>query len=235
MIDFGVAKATGQQLTDKTLFTGFGQMVGTPLYMSPEQAEVQPARHRHARATSTRLGVLLYELLTGTTPLRQGSGCSEAAFDEMLRIIREEEPPQAEHAAEHVDGHAAVDRRPTGRPSRRKLTAAGARRARLDRDEGPGEGPQPPYERPTAWRATSSATCTTSRCRPARRRLVPLPQVRPAEQSGPRRPGGRRDAATRCGRPRNKQPPHCHQTQAGADGNAPKKISYGPGLQSKIC
>ena len=67
VIDFGIAKATGQQLTEKTLFTGFAQMVGTPLYMSPEQAEHERAGHRHAQRRLL-LGVLLYELLTGTTP-----------------------------------------------------------------------------------------------------------------------------------------------------------------------
>ncbi len=68
VIDFGVAKATGQQLTDKTLFTNFAQMVGTPLYMSPEQAEMTSI-DVDTRSDVYSLGVLLYELLTGTTPL----------------------------------------------------------------------------------------------------------------------------------------------------------------------
>ena len=67
VIDFGIAKALGQQLTDKTLFTGFAQMVGTPLYMSPEQAELS-GLDIDTRSDIYSLGVLLYELLTGTTP-----------------------------------------------------------------------------------------------------------------------------------------------------------------------
>src|SRR4029077_10082065 len=67
VIDFGVAKATGQQLTDKTVYTGFRQMIGSPLYMSPEQAEMC-GQDVDTRADIYALGVLLYELLTGTTP-----------------------------------------------------------------------------------------------------------------------------------------------------------------------
>ena len=92
VIDFGVAKATGQQLTDQTLFTQFGTMVGTPVYMSPEQAELS-SLDVDTRSDIYSLGVLLYELLTGTTPLDH-KRLKEAAFDEMLRIIREEEPPK---------------------------------------------------------------------------------------------------------------------------------------------
>jgi WD40 repeat protein len=91
VIDFGVAKATGQQLTEKTLFTQFAQMVGTPLYMSPEQAEMSSV-DVDTRSDVYSLGVLLYELLTGTTPL-DSDRLKQAAFDEVRRIIREEEPP----------------------------------------------------------------------------------------------------------------------------------------------
>ena len=70
VIDFGIAKATGQSLTDKTLFTGFAQLIGTPLYMSPEQAELS-AVDVDTRSDIYSLGVLLYELLTGTTPFDQ--------------------------------------------------------------------------------------------------------------------------------------------------------------------
>jgi tetratricopeptide (TPR) repeat protein len=90
VIDFGVAKATGQQLTEKTLFTNFAQMVGTPLYMSPEQAEMTGI-DVDTRSDVYSLGVLLYELLTGATPLDKDR-LKRAAFDEVRRIIREDEP-----------------------------------------------------------------------------------------------------------------------------------------------
>src|SRR5207253_6110575 len=92
VIDFGVAKALGQELTDKTLFTGFAQMVGTPLYMSPEQAG-QSGLDVDTRSDIYSLGVLLYELLTGMTPFDR-ERFKRAAYDEIRRIIREEEPPK---------------------------------------------------------------------------------------------------------------------------------------------
>src|SRR5262249_19055079 len=92
VIDFGVAKATGQRLTDATLFTGFGAVVGTPEYMSPEQAETNN-QDIDTRSDIYSLGVLLYELLTGSTPLTK-QRVKEAALLEVLRVIREEEPPK---------------------------------------------------------------------------------------------------------------------------------------------
>jgi WD40 repeat protein/serine/threonine protein kinase len=92
VIDFGVAKALGQELTDKTLFTGFAQMVGTPLYMSPEQAG-QSGLDVDTRSDIYSLGVLLYELLTGTTPFDK-ERLKAVGYDEMRRIISEEEPPR---------------------------------------------------------------------------------------------------------------------------------------------
>jgi tetratricopeptide (TPR) repeat protein len=91
VIDFGIAKATGQTLTDKTLFTGFAQLIGTPLYMSPEQAELS-GLDIDTRSDIYSLGVLLYELLTGTTPFDQGT-FRAAALDEIRRMIREQDPP----------------------------------------------------------------------------------------------------------------------------------------------
>src|SRR5215472_4134676 len=90
VIDFGIAKATGQQLTEKTLFTNFAQLIGTPLYMSPEQAQMS-GLDIDTRSDIYSLGVLLYELLTGTTPFDK-ERLQTAAYDEILRIIREEEP-----------------------------------------------------------------------------------------------------------------------------------------------
>jgi hypothetical protein len=90
VIDFGVAKATAQKLTERTMFTEFGQVLGTMEYMSPEQAKLNEL-DIDTRSDIYSLGVLLYELLTGSTPF-EGKRLHEAAFDEMLRIIREEEP-----------------------------------------------------------------------------------------------------------------------------------------------
>ncbi len=92
VIDFGVAKATEQRLTERTLFTQYGTMVGTLEYMSPEQAEMS-ALGVDTRSDIYSLGVLLYELLTGSTPLDR-KRMREAAFGEILRIIKEEEPPK---------------------------------------------------------------------------------------------------------------------------------------------
>jgi serine/threonine protein kinase len=92
VIDFGVAKAIGQQLTDKTVYTRFTQLIGTPLYMSPEQAGGS-GLDVDTRSDIYSLGVLLYELLTGTTPFDK-ERLSQVGYDEMQRIIREEEPPK---------------------------------------------------------------------------------------------------------------------------------------------
>jgi tetratricopeptide (TPR) repeat protein len=91
VIDFGIAKATGQALTERTLFTTFGSVVGTPEYMSPEQAELNQL-DVDTRSDIYSLGVLLYELLTGSTPLEHNR-FKAAALLEMLRVVREEEPP----------------------------------------------------------------------------------------------------------------------------------------------
>src|SRR3989304_7016977 len=92
IIDFGVAKAIHQRLTEKTVFTRYGQMLGTPLYMSPEQAEMS-GLDVDTRTDVYSLGVLLYELLTGATPFDK-ERFGKAAYDEIRRIIREEEPPK---------------------------------------------------------------------------------------------------------------------------------------------
>ncbi len=92
VIDFGVAKATEQKLTERTLFTQYGTMIGTLEYMSPEQAEMS-ALGVDTRSDVYSLGVLLYELLTGSTPLTH-KRMKEAAYGEILRMIKEEEPPK---------------------------------------------------------------------------------------------------------------------------------------------
>ena len=92
VIDFGVAKAIEQRLTEKTLFTQFGALVGTFEYMSPEQAELN-AFGVDTRSDIYSLGVLLYELLTGTTPLER-QRLRQATLAEVVRLIKEEDSPR---------------------------------------------------------------------------------------------------------------------------------------------
>ena len=92
VIDFGIAKATNQRLTEKTLFTRYAHIIGTPAYMSPEQAELS-GMDIDTRSDIYSLGVLLYELLTGTTPFSEEE-LRKAGYAEMTRIIREQEPPR---------------------------------------------------------------------------------------------------------------------------------------------
>jgi serine/threonine protein kinase len=92
IIDFGIAKATQARLTEKTLFTEYRQLIGTPAYMSPEQAQMS-GLDVDTRSDIYSLGVLLYELLTGTTPF-DSKELLRSGYDEMRRIIREVEPPK---------------------------------------------------------------------------------------------------------------------------------------------
>ena len=101
VIDFGVAKATAQRLTERTMFTEFGQVLGTMEYMSPEQSKFNQL-DIDTRSDIYSLGVLLYELLAGSTPF-EGKRLHAAAFDEMLRIIREEEPPKPSTRLSSID------------------------------------------------------------------------------------------------------------------------------------
>ena len=140
VIDFGIAKATGgQQLTDKTLFTAFEQFIGTPAYMSPEQAEMS-GLDIDTRSDIYALGVLLYELLTGKTPF-DAKELVQAGLDEMRRIIREQEParPSTRISTLGAEEQTTIaKRRQVEAP---KLIHQVRGRFGLDRDEVSGEGP----------------------------------------------------------------------------------------------
>jgi serine/threonine protein kinase len=110
VIDFGIAKATNRELTDKTLFTEHRQFIGTPEYMSPEQAEMS-GLDIDTRSDIYSLGVLLYELLTGVTPF-DGKRLRSAALNEIQRIIREEQPSKPStrlSELSHVSSAGAAD------------------------------------------------------------------------------------------------------------------------------
>ena len=133
VIDFGVAKAIHQRLTERTIYTRHQQIVGTPLYMSPEQAELS-GLDVDTRTDIYSLGVLLYELLTGKTPIDR-QRLDQAAYDEIRRIIREEDPPKPStrvtslgEESDAITGSRATDIRHLGNLLRR--------RSRLDRHEG---------------------------------------------------------------------------------------------------
>jgi eukaryotic-like serine/threonine-protein kinase len=107
VIDFGLAKATtGLQLTEHTMFTAFGSVMGTPLYMAPEQATFN-AVDVDTRADVYALGVVLYELLTGTTPLTKET-LKKAALDELLRLVREQEAPTPSSRLSSADSLPSV-------------------------------------------------------------------------------------------------------------------------------
>ena len=91
VIDFGIAKATQQKIIDRTMYTGFGQFMGTPAYMSPEQADA--GDDIDTRSDIYSLGVLLYELLTGATPFEMNT-LRSASIDEVKRLIRDNDPPR---------------------------------------------------------------------------------------------------------------------------------------------
>jgi serine/threonine protein kinase/WD40 repeat protein len=128
VIDFGVAKATASQsLTDKTLFTAFSQIIGTPLYMSPEQADLGN-QDVDTRSDVYSLGVVLYELLTGSTPFAS-ERLRSVSHDEMRRIIREEDPPKPSTRATTNAGAASTA---SASPAKRPAIDVSALRGDLD-------------------------------------------------------------------------------------------------------
>jgi serine/threonine protein kinase len=111
VIDFGIAKATQQELTDKTVYTQLQQFIGTPAYMSPEQAEMS-GLDVDTRSDIYSLGVLLYELLTGSTPF-DTKELIQSGVDEMRKIIREREPvrPSTRVTQQHAQAKSQIANR----------------------------------------------------------------------------------------------------------------------------
>ncbi len=116
VIDFGVAKAIEQRLTERTLFTQLGQVVGTPEYMSPEQAEMS-GLDIDTRSDIYSLGVLTYELLTGSTPLERRR-LREAGIGEVLRRVREEDPPRPSTRLSTADQLVSIAKRRKTEPAK---------------------------------------------------------------------------------------------------------------------
>ena len=135
IIDFGVAKATAQPLTDRTLYTELGALIGTPEYMSPEQAEMS-AIDIDTRTDVYALGVTLYELLTGVLPF-DSKLLRESGLDAIRRTIREVEPPRPSTRVTQADtpraGNSAADRAALGRELRGDLDCITMRAIEKDR------------------------------------------------------------------------------------------------------
>ena len=137
VIDFGIAKATDQWAVENTLLTQFGQMVGTPEYASPEQAEVMTGEVDETSDVYS-LGVLLYELLIGAVPFDTAT-LRQAGLAEMLRIIREEEAPSLSRKLTAM-GAAAADIAARRQTDPVVAAPPRGRRPELDHDEGSGKG-----------------------------------------------------------------------------------------------
>ena len=119
VIDFGIAKATHQRLTEKTLFTNYATMIGTPAYMSPEQVEMS-TMDVDTRTDVYSLGVLLYELLTGTTPISE-QRLRSVGYGEMQKIIAEEEPDKPSTRVSRITEQAVKGRRTLAEDARHTL------------------------------------------------------------------------------------------------------------------
>ena len=135
VIDFGVAKVTGPRLTEHSIFTEVGSIVGTLEYMSPEQAELNNL-DIDTRSDIYALGAVLYELLTGTVPFSRKE-LQGAAFTEMLRVIKEVDPPRP---STKLSGSGTLPSVAADRQTEpQEIDRPDSRRARLDRDQVPGE------------------------------------------------------------------------------------------------
>ena len=166
VIDFGIAKATEQRLTEKSLFTQHGAIVGTLEYMTPEQAEMS-AMDVDTRTDIYALGVMLYELLTGTTPLERAR-LRQAGYAEILKRIKEEEPPKPSTRLSE-----SGDSLPSIAAQRRTEPARLARLVRGDLDwivmKALEKDRTRRYDTANGFAATSSVTSTATRWRRARR------------------------------------------------------------------
>src|ERR1043165_904468 len=151
VIDFGIAKATQAELTDKTLFTQFQQFIGTPAYISPEQAETS-GLDIDTRSDIYSLGVLLYELLVGQTPL-DSKEMTRGGIEALRQVILEKEPVKPSTRLKSLPGAEL-----TTTAQRRQTDVGTRRRPGLDCDEVPGEGPHAPLRNGEWNRSGRAAT-----------------------------------------------------------------------------
>ena len=196
VIDFGIAKATQGRLTEKTLYTGWAQMVGTPVYMSPEQADFS-GLDVDTRSDIYSLGVLLYELLTGRTPFEQKNRAAGRARGDPATDPRGG-TATPEHPVEQVDRGGAGDGGADARRATAQVDRVAARRPGLDRDEMSREGPVPPL-RDGQWPGPGPGAAPGPRTDPGptTHQGLPVPEMGTAKSrcvcDGQRRGGGRRD------------------------------------------
>ncbi len=183
VIDFGIATATDKWAVEKTLLTQFGQIVGTPEYASPEQADTMTGDVDESSDVYS-LGVLLYELLIGAVPFDTAT-LRNAGLAEMLRIIREDEAPSLVPKA-HLDGRGG-DRHCRAPPDRPGLAAPPRRRRpELDHDEGTGEGARAALRVGVRPRSRyPEAPGAPARAGLAAGQAVPSPEVSPQAQGWP--------------------------------------------------